>query len=186
MCIRDRTSDVMSYYDEIQDFIRAVKEGCVCLIGAFKTQIVHHKAICQVLVHPMTKAILTPEENQFIEEHLPKTVELDKLNREEMAELWEDKDSWIIKPVDSYAAKGVYAGVDYNHKEWRRIAESCLGQNYIAQEYCRPYKTENINFGIKPYEFKLYSNLTGLYTYNGKFQGVYSLSLIHISEPTRP
>ena len=65
-------------------------------------------------------------------------------------------------------------GIDYSHKEWRRIAESCLGQKYIAQEYCRPYKTENINFGIKPYEFQLYSNLTGLYTYNGKFQGVYS------------
>lgn len=168
------TSDVMNYYDEIQDFIRAVKEGGVCLIGAFKTQIVHHKAICQVLVHPMTKAVLTPEENQFIEEHLPKTVELDKLTRKEMAGLWEDKDSWIIKPVDSYAARGVYAGIDYSHKEWRRIAEGCLGQKYIAQEYCRPYKTENINFGIKPYEFQLYSNLTGLYTYNGKFQGVYS------------
>ena len=155
------TSDVMNYYDEIQDFIRAVKEGGVCLIGAFKTQIVHHKAICQVLVHPMTKAILTSEENQFIEEHLPKTFELDKLTREELDQLWEDKDAWIIKPVDSYAAKGVYAGVDYSHKEWRRIAESCLGQKYIAQEYCRPYKTENINFGIKPYEFQLYSNLTG-------------------------
>ena len=34
--------------------------------------------------------------------------------------------------------------------------------------------TENIYFGKKPYEFQLYSNLTGLYTYNGKFQGVYS------------
>ena len=147
------TADIMNYYDEIQDFIQAVKAGCTCLIGAFKTQIVHHKAICQVLVHPMTKAILTPEENQFVEEHLPKTVELDKLTEKEREIIWEDKDDWIIKPVDSYAAKGVYAGVDYSHKEWRRIGESCLGQKYIAQEYCRPYKTENINFGKKPYEF---------------------------------
>lgn len=49
-----------------------------------------------------------------------------------------------------------------------------MGQNYIVQEYCRPYRTENINFAQKPYEFQLYSNLTGLYTYNGRFQGVYS------------
>jgi glutathionylspermidine synthase len=168
------TSDVIHYYEEVQDFIQAVKDEKVCLIGAFKTQIVHHKAICQVLVHPMTKALLTPEENTFIQEHLPKTLELDRMSEGEMAQLLEDKDGWIIKPVDSYAAKGVYAGVDYSHKEWRRISEGCLGQNYIAQEYCHPYQTENINFDKKPHEFELYSNLTGLYTYNGRFQGVYS------------
>ena len=168
------TGDIVNFYDDIPDFIQAVKAGCVCLIGAFKTQIVHHKAISQVLVHPMTKAILTVEENQFIEEHLPETAELDKMTKEALKMLWEDKDSWIIKPVDSYGAKGVYAGVDYSHKEWRRICDGCMGQNYIVQEYCRPYRTENINFAQKPYEFQLYSNLTGLYTYNGRFQGVYS------------
>lgn len=117
------TADVMNYYDEIQDFIQAVKDGCVCLIGAFKTQIVHHKAICQVLVHPMTQAVLTAEENRFIAEHLPKTMELDKLNENDLEEIWKDKDTWIIKPVDSYAAKGVYAGIDYSHKEWRESGE---------------------------------------------------------------
>lgn len=169
------TSDIMKDYDRVQPFIQAVKEGNVCLIGAFKTQIIHHKAINQVLVHPMTKAILTPEENRFIEEHLPKTFELDKTEEEGLiSKVYEDKDDWIIKPVDSYAAKGVYAGVDYSHSEWKRIVDGCFGQNYILQEYCRPYLTENIYFGKKPYEFQLYSNLTGLYTYNGKFQGVYS------------
>lgn len=169
------TSDVMNFYDEVADFIQAVKDGAVCLIGAFKTQIVHHKAICQVLVHPMTKAVLTEEENSFIEEHLPKTINLDDVfesGREQM--IYEKKDDWIIKPVDSYAAKGVYAGVDYSHREWQRIVESCREQKYILQEYCRPYPTENISFEKKPFKFQLYSNLTGLYTYNGKFQGVYS------------
>ena len=52
-------------------------------------------------------------------------MELDRMNEKELEELWQDKDAWIIKPVDSYAAKGVYAGIDYSHKEWRRIGESC-------------------------------------------------------------
>ncbi|MDD3221695.1 MAG: hypothetical protein EOM34_00825 [Clostridia bacterium] len=169
------TSDVVKFHDEIPDFLQAVRDEKVCLIGAFRTQIVHHKCICEVLVHPMTKGILTDEENHFIEEHLPKTMKLDDISEKDReAMLYEDKERWIIKPVDSYAAKGVYAGVDYSHKEWHRIVGGCLNQDYIVQEYCPPYRTENISFDMKPYEFKLYSNLTGLYTYNGKFQGVYS------------
>lgn len=70
------TSDIMNDYDAVSDFIQAVKDGSVCLIGAFRTQIIHHKAICRVLVHPMTQAVLTAEENAFIEAHLPKTEEL--------------------------------------------------------------------------------------------------------------
>lgn len=169
------TSDIMNYYDEVLDFIQAVKDAKVCLIGAFRTQIVHHKSICQVLVHPMTKAVLTAEENEFIEAHLPRTEELDTVAENGgMEQIYDTKDDWIIKPMDSYAAKGVYAGVDYSHKEWKEIVESCMNQNYIVQEYCRPYQTKNISFGKKPYQFQLYSNLTGLYTYNGRFQGVYS------------
>ena len=169
------TSDIMNDYDAVSDFIQAVKDGSVCLIGAFRTQIIHHKAICRVLVHPMTQAVLTAEENAFIEAHLPKTEELDGVAEGNgLEQIYEDKDDWIIKPVDSYAAKGVYAGVDYRHKEWKRIVEGCRHQKYIVQEYCRPYRTKNISFGQKPYQFQLYSNLTGLYTYNGRFQGVYS------------
>lgn len=36
-----------------------------------------------------------------------------------------------------------------------------------------PYKTENVDFS-KDDDWHLYSNLTGLFVYNGKFAGVYS------------
>lgn len=169
------TSDIMNNYEEVLDFIQAVKDEKVCLIGAFRTQVVHHKSICQALVHPMTKAVLTEEENRFVEAHLPKTEALDAAaERGVLEQIYGGKDDWIIKPVDSYAAKGVYAGVDYSDKEWKALVQSCMDRNYIVQEYCRPYRTNNISFGQKPYQFQLYSNLTGLYTYNGRFQGVYS------------
>jgi rRNA processing protein Krr1/Pno1 len=46
------TRDIMEHYDEIQSFIQAVKDDHVCLIGAFQTQLIHHKEISKVLVKP--------------------------------------------------------------------------------------------------------------------------------------
>ena len=42
-----------------------------------------------------------------------------------------------------------------------------------------PYQTENIDFHKKNPCFASYSNLTGLYVYNGKFAGVYSRQAKH-------
>ena len=83
------------------------------------------------------------------------------------------KDQWILKPKDSYASKGVWAGIDLSQEEWEKVLYDSINLDYIAQQYITPYKSENIdpvNYDI----FKMYSNLTGLYVYNGQFSGVYS------------
>lgn len=164
------TKDVMDHYDEIQPFIQAVKEEAVCLIGAFQTQLVHHKDISQVLMHPYMQTYLSKEEVQFLKRHLPATYDL---NKSIVDSLLMDKNHWIIKPKDSYAAKGVWAGVDLNENEWKRVVEDSLSYDYIAQVYIPPYKSLNIDL-VNYDTFQLYSNLTGLYVYNGEFKGVYS------------
>ena len=94
----------------------------------------------------MTQAVLTAEENAFIEAHLPKTEELDGVaERNGLEQIYEDKDDWIIKPVDSYAAKGVYAGVDYSHKEWKRIVESCRHQKIYCSGVLSAVSDEKIS-----------------------------------------
>lgn len=164
------TKDVIENLDKIQPFIQAVKEDNICLIGAFQTQLVHHKCINQVLMDPLMKQYLTDQENEFIDRHLPKTYDLDM----KVANMIKDaKDNWIIKPKDSYAAKGVWAGVDLKQENWKREVFHCVDQDYIAQQYITPYKTENIDL-VNYDDFMMYSNLTGLYVYDGKFAGVYS------------
>ena len=112
----------------------------------------------------------TQEEVAYIEKHLPKTYDLTK----DVADMIkEDKNQWIIKPKDSYAAKGVWAGVDLNTEEWKHEVEHWIDKDYIAQEYITPYKTENIDL-VNYDDYQMYSNLTGLYVYDGQFAGVYS------------
>lgn len=164
------TKDVMDNLELVKDFIDAIKADDVTIIGAFQTQLIHHKCINQVLLHPLMQKYLTQEEVAYIEKHLPKTYDLTK----DVADMIkEDKDRWIIKPKDSYAAKGVWAGVDLNTEEWKNEVNHCTDKDYIAQEYITPYKTENIDL-VNYDDYQMYSNLTGLYVYDGQFAGVYS------------
>lgn len=165
------TKDVMEHYDELkEDFIQCVKDGNVILIGAFQTQIVHHKCINQVLFNEKMRAYLTKEECAFLDEHLPKTYDL---TLEVANKIALQKDNWIIKPKDSYAAKGVWAGCDLDSHRWTKVLYDFVDHDYIAQEYIPPFKSENIDL-VNHDHWMMYSNLTGLYTYNGVFAGVYS------------
>lgn len=165
------TVDIMNNIADCDDFIKAYKAGAVCVLGGIKTQIIHHKALFYILRDEQTKAILTEREKELIEKHIPYT---SKLVNADLERIKADKDSYIIKPSDSYASKGVFAGVDATDGEWEELIERYKNEDYIVQEYCTPYKTENIYLADKEPRFKMYSNLTGLYVYDGGFAGVYS------------
>jgi glutathionylspermidine synthase len=167
------TSDVMKHYQEITPFIRAVKEGAVCLVGDFVTQIIHNKRLFHILYHPATKAFLTSEEKAFIEQHFPATYPLTSENIKKNA-VYENREKWIIKPCDSYGAKGFYAGKNCSAEEWQQYCGQYLFDDYILQSFCPPYKTPNINFAAENQEIREFSNLMGVFCYNGKPYGLYS------------
>lgn len=169
------TCDIMEHYGEVLPFINAVKDNAVCLIGDFKTQVIHNKIVFKILHCDMTKEFLTEDEIEFIEEHIPYTVSL----TEETAKqnnILNTKDKWVIKPEDSYASKGVYAGVEFDSDaKWQEKVLENIGNHYLLQEYCEPYAITNIDLTHdKNAEYKLYSAITGLFVYNGKFSGIYT------------
>lgn len=162
------TSDIVDRCAGL-DFLEAIKQQAVILIGGFQTQIIHNKQINQVLRHPWMQAYLTDEENAFMEKHLPQTYDL---NKQMPIDIY-DKDHWIIKPKDSYGAQGVWAGVDLHQTQWEEQVKRCMDRNYLVQEYIQPYRNQNIDL-VREKGFKDYANMTGLYVYNGQFAGVYS------------
>ena len=166
------TADIMAHYDEVSDFLNAVRDDAVFFAGAFSTQVIHTKWLFYVLHHEMTKAVLTEEERAFVEAHVPLTVEFSK-DYISLDEVCEHKDKYIIKPMDAYASKGVYAsGREYAPAEWEKIAGDLYGKGLICQEYCTQYMTENIDFAWGDGAWHPYINMPGLYAYNGRFAGV--------------
>lgn len=167
------TSDIMKHYDEVQDFIMAVKEQNVCIIGAFCTQIIHNKWLFKILHEETTLRFLTKKEQAFVKEHIPTTNLMDTRYCS-LDEVKKNKDMYIIKPLDSYASKGVFAGVDYPQNKWDEIVDENVNKDYIYQEYCPPYRTANIYLVEDEPVWKQYTNMSGIFVYNGQMAGVYS------------
>lgn len=178
---RSVTNDIIDNWEASQPLIEAVRARKVALIGSFAGHLVHDKQIFQVLFKPETKALLTDEENAFVEATVPFTaflnsdeVDLDAVKRE--------RAGWIIKPVDAYGSKDVHAGLDFSDEEWAQIidkyANGTAGAPFIVQHYCTPHRTlaiplrgEEADYTAEP---QPYTNLSGLYLYNGRFTGVFS------------
>ncbi|MCH5210978.1 MAG: hypothetical protein J1F01_08465 [Oscillospiraceae bacterium] len=169
------TCDIMRNYNKVLPFIQAVENNDVCLIGDFKTQVVHNKVVFKVLHDEMTFAFLTDKEAEFVKEHIPYTAHL-TAEEIEKHDVLNTKNKWVIKPEDSYASKGVYAGVEgMTDEEWKEKVMENTDNHYLLQEYCEPYATLNIDITHdKNAEYKKYSNITGMYLYGGKLAGLYS------------
>lgn len=180
------TNDVLEFWDESQQLIEAYRAGAVALIGSFAGHIVHDKQVFEALRHPLTQAFLTPEENAFVEAHVPQTRFLDDSDVD-LAAVRANKDRWIIKPTDAYGAQDVYAGVGHTQREWDelidRFANGACGHPFLVQAYITPYRTDTLPpdegiEGLLAEEVSCtpvpYNNLNGLYLYNGRFQGVFS------------
>lgn len=164
------TRDVMDHLHEIAPFLMAASDGNVVLLGSFKTQIPHSKTISEALFRPELQKYFTEEEKAFIHAHMPHSFDLTKKQSERILK---ERTRWILKPRDSYGAKGVWAGVDVPERLWEKLVHDCTDMGYIVQEYIPHYQSVNIDL-LGQEGFRPYSNLTGLYVYNGKFAGVYS------------
>lgn len=173
------TSDILAHLGEVGDFISAVKAEGVCLLGDFRTQIVHNKILFKLLHKPETLRLLSYKEQTFIRAHVPVTISLDELEQPEYAWVKADarahKDHWIMKPEDSYGSQGVHAGVELkSQEEWNRLLEKMQGQHYILQQFNDPYRLDNIDLSAEDARWVDTGNLTGLFVYGGKFSGIYS------------
>ena len=172
------TSELIGHLDECQAFVEAVAEEKVCLIGHFRTTVIHSKMVNVALFAPETRAFLTEEEAAFIDAHVPHTYRLLSASDEfSLDAVIGDKDAWIIKPADDYGAHGVYPGVDYSDAEWETLVRGHLDAGYIVQEYYRPHEVELIRTRLDeaddPCRVESWQSMPGVYLYNGKPVGLY-------------
>ena len=128
-----------------------------------------------ILHSDMTKAILTDEENDFIARRIPSTYMLthDNIHKYNVIE---DRLNWIVKPADSYASKGVFAGIEAKDtEEWLAFLSKHMDTGYLLQRYVTPYESENIDLlWDQNAELQGIANITGMFVYGGRLQGLYS------------
>jgi hypothetical protein len=157
---------------DVENLIEAYKNKDVCLVGSFKSEIMHNKVFFSVIHNPLMQKYLSDEEISFIKKHVPFTIELEKLEDDDLIN---DRKNWVLKPANLYAARGVYFGVDYNDQEWKDLIKDCHEKNdYLVQEFCIPTPKEVIHYENGKFETQTFNSTLGLYVYGGKLSGLYS------------
>ena len=180
------SNDLLAHWEESQDFISAVRDGAVALIGSFAGHIVHDKQIFEALYWDETRTFLTQEECDFVDAWVPFTTFLHE-DHIDLGKVSSTKDEWIIKPTDQYGAHDVYAGKDLAQPEWDALIERLTREtkkgSFLVQRFLTPYRTpvlpicnDMLSRDDKdiPRAYALYHNMPGLYTFNGKFAGVFA------------
>lgn len=171
------TCDIQNNFDSCRDLVDAVAANKVCLVGHFRTTVVHTKTVNVALFLPETREFLTQDESDFIDAHCPRTYRLKTDMPLDVTEIIDNPKHWILKPEDDYGAKGVFAGPDFaDVDEWKKIVESHVDAGYVAQEYAEQHTTDVMFTGSEldnSSPVQKFNAMPGLYSYNGKFAGIY-------------
>lgn len=174
---RSVTSEILQHPGECNALIDAVEAQAVCLIGHFRTTVVHSKEVNIALFDEATRAFLTEEECAFVDAHVPRTYRLNSgATGFTLDEVKENRKSWIIKPADDYGAHGVYPGIDFEQEEWERIVSENIDGGYIVQEFYQPPYVDIVNTvhdGDDPCKVESWQSMPGVYMYDGQPVGFY-------------
>lgn len=171
------TSDFLAVREEAKAFEEAYRAGAFLCFGSFRSQVMHAKTTFTMLHKPETKALLTPQECQFIEKRIPATWEI--TTPAEKKEVLQNKDAYILKPYNSYGSQGVMIGRDYAQKEWEERVNALPYAQYIAQEFVEndptPFlfrkaeaKKDADAFLVKPF-----GHVLGCFLFDETFTGCY-------------
>lgn len=167
------TFELIEKADEIEDFIKAYRDGAFCSVGSIKSQIMHNKIIFKILHDEDTLEFLSTEEKKFVRNHIPRTG-LFKGNEDVYEEVLNNKDKYIMKPLDLNASRGVYAGRDLSQEEWEERLKKSWNTDYLYQEFVVPFKREHVVFKDENLTIEEFGSIVGLFMYNEKFAGIYT------------
>lgn len=131
-----------------QPVLRAVRDGGVTMVNAFRCKILHKKASLAVLSDERNAELFSAVERAAIAEHIPWTRRVEErrtLYRGEMVDLvpfiLEQREQFLLKPNDEYGGKGIVLGWLSDPAAWEREVKAALGTPSIVQERA-PIPTE--------------------------------------------
>ena len=167
------TRELIDRSEEVPDFINAYRDKAVCVIGPIKSQIMHNKIIFKILHEKDVQEMFTEEEREYINKHIPYT-NVFSGDRAVYDEVLNNKDNYILKPMDLYASKGVYAGRDFTLDEWKKKLDECWSKDYLYQEFCVPFTRDFVEFEDGKVKVSKFGHIIGLFMYNEKLAGMYT------------
>ncbi|MBS3789131.1 glutathionylspermidine synthase family protein [Candidatus Bipolaricaulota bacterium] len=171
---RATTHKIVERYEEVEPFLDAYKDGNVCVVGGFTSQVVHNKSLFAILQEEAYTDFLAEKEEKFIQNHLPFSRIFHDGDSYLKHKLIEEQDRFLLKPFDKFAGHGVYIGEDFEPGKWEDKVDETQGDNYIAQEFCDVPEEELLYVRDNELRFEKFGYLIGLFLYNQELNGLYT------------
>jgi glutathionylspermidine synthase len=164
--------EVETRISEVQELIQAYRDQAVCVVGPFRSQIMHNKIFFEILWNEKATDFLNKDEREFIKNHVPETFTLNEANFSKVAR---NKDKYVIKPKDNYAGKGVICGLDLPEPEWlEELKKLLLSGHSLIQKFSNFTSRKLPVVEKDQIRFEEFKTTLGLFIYNGKLKGLYS------------
>jgi len=142
---RIKAQEFLVRFDLSHPLVRAYRDGKVCVVNSFRSELAEKKAIFALLTDETVTASLPLAERRAIREFIPWTrvVQATKTTyREEHVDLLEfilkNRDKLVLKPNDSSADQPSFRGWESDDSGWERAIKVATRTPYVVQERVAP------------------------------------------------
>jgi hypothetical protein len=137
------TRELVDKWEEVGNFVEAIKEGLVCCCNSFRSFIVGNKKVLSLITDPRFDGIFTAKERDLIRKTIPwtriltdSTVEYQGRPVSLKTFIPENKDRLVLKPCNKYGGKDVYIGMATGQLVWEEVMEKHMdGCDWVVQDY---------------------------------------------------
>ncbi len=141
--------EFLERFDEDHAVYRALSDGSVCMVNAFRSKLPHKKASFAILTDERFSHLFTEEQRGVIKDHVPwtravrhgvtkylgKDVDL-------IGHIRSEREKFVLKPNDDYGGHGITFGWESSESQWDDAIENALSHQYVVQERVRVDKIE--------------------------------------------
>jgi hypothetical protein len=138
---RIKVQEFLVRFDLNHPLVRAYREGAVCMVNSFRSELAHKKAIFDLLTDETVTAGFPAAERKAIRDHIPWTrvVAAAKVTyRGEQVDLVEfiqkNRERLVLKPNDDSADQHSFYGWELDNPAWERGLKTALRIPYVVQE----------------------------------------------------
>lgn len=150
--------------NEVEAYWKAINEEKMLVFNSFPSALVaENKRTLAYLQQPEIMKYFTAEENEVINNFIPKTYSFyKKTDKGQLADIEmfiKDKNSYVIKRAIDTRGRGVFIGSECDISLWKTLVQKTLKEPYIIQEYIHNNSSEIYSATDMPIRTNMYSNL---------------------------
>jgi len=170
--------EFMLRFDLSHPLVRAYREGKVCVVNSFRTEMTRKRALFALLSDETVTASFPIAERKAIEDSIPWTRMFSPsktMRQGEEIDLPEfalrHRESLVLRPNDSGSEQPSYEGAAMSDASWDRACRQAIRQGYVVQDRIAPHP---VSFPVDLYGDVVYRDLlveVSPQAFLGKVQG---------------